>query len=56
MIGPLTYPPEIVIESKIDLPPGIASYSGGFERASNEVGFELACFLVEFVIELLGAL
>ena len=56
MTGPLTYPPEIVIESKIDLPPETRSYSGCFEHASNEVGFELACFLVEFVIELLGAL
>ena len=56
MTGPLTYPPEIVIESKIDLPPEILSYSGCFEQASNEVGFELACLLVEFVIELLCSL
>jgi hypothetical protein len=33
MNGPLTYPPEIVIESKIGLPPE-------FGHGSNEVGFE----------------
>ena len=56
MTGPLTYPPEIVIESKINLPPEIGGYAGCFEHPSNEVGFELACLLVEFVIELLGVL
>ena len=49
MTGPLTYPPEIVIESKIDLPPE-------FGQGSNEVGFELTWLLIEFVIELLGGL
>jgi hypothetical protein len=45
MTGPLTYPPQIVIESTIDLPP---------EYAPNMEGcFELAVFVVELAVELL---
>lgn len=47
MTGPLTYPPGIVIEGKINLPLE-------FGQGGNEVGFELTWLLIEFVIELIG--
>ena len=53
MTGPLTYPPEIVIEGKIDLPPEFEACSA-FGQGSNEVRFELTWLLIEFVIELIG--
>jgi hypothetical protein len=46
MTGPLTYPPEIVIESTIDLPPECG--------ANVEGGFEFAVFVIEFALELLS--
>jgi hypothetical protein len=42
---PLTYPPEIVIESTIDLPPAYGMKVEGC--------FELAVFVVELAVELL---
>jgi hypothetical protein len=52
MTGPLTYPPEIVIESTIDLP---AEYDvPGHVRMGVEVYCELAMVVIELVIGLLG--
>lgn len=51
MTGPLTYPPEIVIESKVDLPPEFGP-TGGFEL--TDAHFELGLFVVESVFELLA--
>lgn len=50
MTGPLTYPPEIVVESRIDLPPDFGN------GANIEVCRELAMFMIEIVVELLGSL
>ena len=44
MIGPLTYPPEIVIESSIDLPPDYDVQEG--------IGVEVCCELTMMVVEL----
>jgi hypothetical protein len=47
MTGPLTYPPEILIESTVELPPEF----GG--EGINEVWIELVVGLaIEFVVEL----
>jgi hypothetical protein len=46
MSGPLTYPPEIVIESTIDLPPDYDLPGRG------GVGFEVCCELSLAAIEL----
>jgi hypothetical protein len=46
MAGPLTYPPEILIESTVELP---AEFG---EAEINEVWFELIGLAIEFVIEL----
>jgi hypothetical protein len=52
MAGPLTYPPEIVIERTIDLPP---EYDvPGHEGMGVEVCCELAMVVIELVIGLLG--
>ena len=50
MDGPLTYPPEIIIESTVELPAEF--YAGLGEEGINEVWFELAVLVIEFVIEL----
>jgi hypothetical protein len=50
MAGPLTYPPEIVIESTVDLPPEFG------QDASIEVSGELIGVLIEMVFELLFSL
>ena len=50
MTGSLTYPPEIVIESTVGLPPEYGP-TGGFEL--TDAHFELGLFVVEFVFELL---
>ena len=52
MTAPLTYPPEIVIESTVDLPPEYYVYE--HEGMSIEVRFELAMVVIELVIGLLG--
>jgi len=49
MTGPLTYPPEIVIESKIDLPPGYEPPVDNGKWMSAEVCFELVVFAIELV-------
>ena len=54
MTGPLTYPPEIVIESTIDLPPEYDVPEQG--SLGVEIGCELAMVLIEVVIGLLGGL
>jgi hypothetical protein len=53
MTGPLTYPPEIVIESTVGLPPeyDVPRLEGGM---GFEVRFELAMLVIELVIGLLG--
>jgi hypothetical protein len=48
---PLTYPPEIVIESTIDLPP---EYDVAEQGMGVEICCELAMVVVELVIGLLG--
>ena len=58
MSGPLTYPPEIVIESSIELPPdfGLTGDFGPTEGfVLTEGHLELGLFVVEFVFELIGA-
>jgi hypothetical protein len=50
MAGPLTYPPEILIESTVELPPELG------EEGINEVGVELMGLVIEFVIEFVIAL
>jgi hypothetical protein len=53
MSGPLTYPPEIVIESTIDLPPEYdVSEHGGI---SVEVLAEVLILVIEVGLELLGS-
>ena len=47
MTGPLTYPPEIVIESTVELPPGF-----GPDGANAELYGELFGMLIEGAIEL----
>jgi hypothetical protein len=51
MTGPLTYPPEIIIESTIDLPPeyGVSEYG-----ISGEVLAEVLIIVIEVGLELLG--
>ena len=51
MSDPLTYPPEIVIESTIDLP---AEYDVPEQGMGVEICCELAMVVVELVIGLLG--
>ena len=52
MTLPLTYPPEIVIESAIDLPP---EYDlPGHEGMGVEICCELAVVVIEVVVELIG--
>ena len=46
MVGPLTYPPEILIESTVELPPEFGT------EGINEVWFELIGLAIEFVVEL----
>ena len=46
MVGPLTYPPEILIESTVELPPEFG------EEGINEVWLELIGLAIEFVVEL----
>jgi len=57
MSGSLTYPPEIVIESTIDLPPEFGP-RGGFELTEGQIEFGL--FVIELgfevVFELLASL
>jgi len=50
--GPLTYPPEIVIESAIDLPPeyDLPRHKG----MGVEVRLELVLVIIELVFGLLG--
>lgn len=55
MIGPLTYPPEIVIESKIDLPADLPA-DFGQEHTGVEVYFEFAMMMIEIVAGLLDRL
>ena len=51
MTGPLTYPPEIVIESAIELPPEYyVSEPGGI---GADICGELALMVIELVITLL---
>jgi hypothetical protein len=50
MAGPLTYPPEILIESTVELPPEFG------EEGINEVGVELMGLVIEFAIEFVIAL
>lgn len=50
MIGPLTYPAEILIESSVELPPELGG--GGVD----EGWFELTAFLIELLAELLFSL
>jgi hypothetical protein len=52
MTGPLTYPPETVIESTIDLPPeyDVPKHEG----MGVEVRFELVLVVIELVFGLLG--
>jgi hypothetical protein len=52
MTGPLTYPPEIVIESTVELPPEYEVPS--MEAWVVEVCCELAMVVVELIIGLLG--
>ena len=47
----LTYPPEIVIESNIELPPEYWQ-----ESSDGSLEAEVAVLLVEIVLELLGGL
>jgi len=56
MTGPLTYPPEIVIESKIDLPPEYEPPVDNGKWMSPEVCFELVVFAIELVGNLLDHL
>ena len=56
MTGPLTYPPGIVIESKIDLPPGYEPPVDNGKWMSAEVCFELVVFAIELVGNLLDHL
>ena len=53
MTGPLTYPPEIVIESSVELPP---EYDLPTLGIGVEVGCELAMVVIELVIGLLDGL
>lgn len=53
MTSPLTYPPEIVIASNIDLPPEFGP-PGGFEL--TDAHLELGLFVIELVFELLASL
>jgi hypothetical protein len=46
MTGPLSYPPEIQIESCVELPPEFG------QDGISEVWFELIGLLIELVIEL----
>ena len=46
MAGPLTYPPEILIESSVELPPELG------KGQVNEAWFELIGLVIEFVVEL----
>ena len=56
MTGPLTYPPEIVIESTIDLPPEYEPPVDKGKWMSAEVYFELVVFAIEPVGNLLDNL
>jgi hypothetical protein len=56
MRGPLTYPPEIVIENKIDLPPEYETPVDNDKWMSAEVCFELVVFAIELVGNLLDRL
>ena len=47
MPNPLTYPPEITIESTVDLAPEF------WPALGKEWGFELAWLFIEIVVELL---
>lgn len=51
MTGPLTYPPEILIESSVELPPELSGRHG-----VNEAWFELIGLATEFLAELLFSL
>jgi hypothetical protein len=51
MTGPLTYPPEIVIESTIDLPP---EYDLPGHGMSGEMLAEVLIIVIEVGLELLG--
>ena len=51
MSGPLTYPPEIVIESTIDLPP---EYDVPEHGISGEMLAEVLIIVIEVGLELLG--
>lgn len=52
MTGPLTYPPEIVMESTTDLPP---EYDvPGHEGVGVESCCELAMVVIEVVVALIG--
>lgn len=57
MPEPLTYPPEIVIESSIELPPEYGP-PGGFELTEGhiELGVLLLEFVFTFVFELFSSL
>jgi hypothetical protein len=48
MAGPLTYPPKVVIESTVDLPPEL-----GLTGGTSADGFELIMLVIELVIGLL---
>jgi hypothetical protein len=50
MTRPLTYPPEILIESSVDLLPEFGN------EGVNDASCELIAFLVEFATELLSSL
>jgi hypothetical protein len=56
MPGPLTYPPEIIIESKIDLPPECEPLADNGKWMSPEICFELVLFAIELVGNLLDHL
>ena len=53
MNGPLTYPPEIVIESTVDLPLDFGPTEG---FVLTEGHLELGLLVVELVFELIGSL
>jgi len=46
MAGPLSYPPEILMESTVELPPEFG------DQGINEVPIELIGLVIEFLIEL----
>ena len=50
MAGPLSYPPEIQIESTVELPPEFGGHAS--DEVWTELSVSLIGLLIEFVIEL----